>query len=136
MPKISIPKAELKFETMRSSGPGGQYVNKASTKVRVRWNMEGSSVVTDEEKAKIRQVYANRITQDGEFLVECQVFRSQTKNKARVIERLHQLVAKALAPEKKRIPTKTPKWAKRKRIEEKREHGEKKKSRQKPKLNF
>jgi ribosome-associated protein len=98
--------------------------------------MEGSSVVTDEEKAKIRQIYPKKVTQDGEFLVECQVFRSQTKNKARVIERLHQLVVRALVPEKKRIPTKTPKWAKRKRIEEKREHGEKKKLRQKPKLDF
>jgi ribosome-associated protein len=134
--KKFVPDEEISEIFSRSSGRGGQNVNKLSTKVEVRWNVDASMTFTPEEKEKIKQALANRINKEGELIVVSQEERSQMQNRERAIEKLNKLVEAALVPEKERKPTKPTKASKERRLEEKRRIGEKKKQRsEKPKIN-
>ncbi len=125
---------ELKFTATRSSGPGGQHVNKVSTKVELRFSI-GQSVFFDElKKQKLRLKLAGKINKEDELILVSDTERSQLKNKEKVSERFFRLVEDALTPEKKRIKTKPSKAAKLKRIEAKKQLSEKKKMRKNPKL--
>jgi ribosome-associated protein len=124
--------SELVFTTSRSSGPGGQNVNKVNTKVTLRFDVEKSQLLTDEEKALLRSKLSTRITADGSLLLTAQDKRSQLQNKEAVILKLNELLAKALAKKKKRKATKPSKSAIQKRIKSKKERSEKKKWRQSP----
>ncbi|NMB92239.1 MAG: aminoacyl-tRNA hydrolase [Parcubacteria group bacterium] len=130
LPKIVIPEEELIYEYFRSSGPGGQNVNKVTTGVRIRFNIEQSKVFAPEQKQKIRDALRNKINENDELLIENEETRSQSQNKNNAYERLIELITEALEEEKERIPTKVPESSKRKRIEEKKKIGEKKKLRQ------
>jgi len=127
--EFCVPSEELVFEFARSSAPGGQYVNKVSSKVRVRWNFENSSILTPFQKQRIKKLYSNRITEKGELIVESQELRSQARNRARAIERLNDLVFRALKRPRRRISTKIPKRVKEKRLQEKKRQSEKKRLR-------
>jgi ribosome-associated protein len=123
---------ELVFSASRSSGPGGQSVNKVSSKVELRFNVQASHLLTQEEKEIILEKLANRINLEGELVLVSQTERSQLKNKQVVTEKFYLLMLKALTPKKKRKPTKPSAASKEQRLEEKRIVSEKKAFRRKP----
>jgi ribosome-associated protein len=116
--KIDITK-EIVFKTARSGGSGGQNVNKVETMVEGRWHIENSTIVSAEQKALITEKLSNRITADGFLLIKSQEARTQISNKAIVIEKMNELVNKALYKKKTRIATKVPKAVVEKRIQAK-----------------
>ena len=120
---------ELTFSFSRSSGPGGQNVNKVSTKVELRFNIEASFILSESEKLLIKEKLANRITVDGELFLICQSERTQGKNKEKVVEKFFDLITKALTPRKKRKPSRPSAASREKRLEEKRLTSEKKEMR-------
>jgi len=127
---IDLISGELEFTTSRSSGPGGQNVNKVNSRVTLRWNVKGSSVLTPEEKELLLQKFSSRLTTDGEILLSSQDKRSQLQNKEEVIVKLESLLQKALAKKKKRKPTRPSKGAVQTRLDKKKKHSDKKKNRQ------
>ena len=122
---------EFSFSASRSSGPGGQHVNKVSTKVELRFHIMNSALLTDEEKNLLLEKLANRITNEGELVIVSQSGRSQLKNKEAVIEKFYRLLKRVLTPRKKRKPTLPSPEAIEKRLEEKRIRAEKKERRKK-----
>jgi ribosome-associated protein len=122
---------ELTFSASRSSGPGGQNVNKVSTRVELRFDVNGSGLLTAEEKSIILTVLAKRINSAGELILMAQIDRSQLKNKEKVTEKFYTLLTKALTPVKKRKPTRPSMAAKEQRLEEKQARSEKKERRKK-----
>jgi ribosome-associated protein len=124
--------SEIKFQTSRSSGPGGQNVNKTNTKVTLRFDLANSFILTEEEKQILLLKLANRLTAYGELILNAQEKRSQLQNKEEVVKKFDTLMAKAFAKKKARKATKPSKTAVQKRIQNKKQHSEKKKWRQKP----
>ena len=124
-----IIKTELQYKAVRSSGAGGQNVNKVSTKVQIQFFVEQSNGLTADEKATLTAKLANRITKDGFIMVECGETRSQLKNKELCTQRLFLLLENALKKDKKRIATKIPKAVIKKRLEDKQKNAEKKENR-------
>jgi ribosome-associated protein len=121
--------SELEFVTSRSSGPGGQNVNKVNTKVSLRWPVVASVILSSEERDTITQKLASRITLEGELVISAQDKRSQLQNKEAALAKLDELLTKAFVKKKKRKATKPSKVAVQKRIESKKRQGEKKKMR-------
>ena len=127
--------SELKFKAVRSSGSGGQNVNKVATKVELAFNLEDSLAFSEEEKLRLFQKLSNKLTKDNNLILQCDESRSQHKNKEIVIARFLSLIQDALERKKKRIPTKIPKSVIRKRLSDKRNVSDKKTSRKKPDLD-
>ncbi len=134
MKRVSISqiRKEVMLTTARSGGPGGQHVNKVETKVVLRFNVDQSRVLSDVEKELIKAAHKSKLTKDGELIVTADGKRSQIKNKEIAFKKLDRLLAKAFIQKKNRKITTPSKAAKRKRLEEKKKHSEKKKWRQKP----
>ena len=120
---------EVTFSTSRSSGAGGQNVNKVNTKVELRFNITYSQCLTDEQKDMIYARLAGRINTKGELVITSQDERSQLQNKENVIRKFVTLIEKAITPVKKRRKTKPSKASKEKRLESKKLKSEKKNSR-------
>jgi ribosome-associated protein len=114
----------LKFSTSRSSGPGGQNVNKVNTKVELRFNIASSTLLTDTEKEIIHEALRNRISNEGDLLIVSQSERTQLQNKKKAEDSFYRLVAKALTPKKERRATRPTKASREKRIEEKKKHSQ------------
>ncbi len=123
---------ELVFSASRSSGPGGQNVNKVSTKMELRFHVIGSALLSAEEKEMIMEKLGSRINKEGELLLVAQSGRTQLTNKAIVIEKFYALLTRALTLRKKRKPTRPSKAAREKRLEDKRILSQKKEQRTKP----
>jgi ribosome-associated protein len=123
--------AEFIFQTSRSSGPGGQNVNKVNSKVELRFNIADSLFLTEDQKAVLLSKLANKINQEGFLVVVSQRDRSQIANKEDVISKTYEILAKALRPVKPRKNTKPTRSSIEKRLNEKRIKGEIKQSRQK-----
>jgi ribosome-associated protein len=128
--KIDIT-SEIQFQTARSGGKGGQNVNKVETMVQGRWQITSSTLFSDEQKMRIQEKLANRISADGNLLVKSQESRSQLENKEIVIDKMNDLISKALLRKKARIATKPSKAATEKRIEGKKKKSENKSFRKK-----
>jgi ribosome-associated protein len=120
---------ELQFQASRSGGAGGQNVNKVATKVELRFHVESSELLTDEEKTRIQEKLANRITNDGYLQVVCQEERSQLQNKELCISRFYELLRQALTQQKKRKASKPTKASVKKRLEGKKKQADKKANR-------
>ncbi len=123
--------SELQFTTSRSSGPGGQNVNKVNTKVTLKFDVRQSGILTDEEKEVLMVKLHSRITGEGVLLLTSQDKRSQLENKDAVIKKFNDLLKKAFEKKKPRKATKPSKTAVQKRIKSKKEHSEKKQWRKK-----
>lgn len=122
---------ELNFSVSRSSGPGGQNVNKVNTKVTLKFDVVKSQVLTEEEKEIILKKVPAKLTTDGVLVLTAQESRSQLQNKESVIMKLDKLLSKTFEKRKVRKPTKPSKGAVQKRIKRKKQHAEKKQWRQK-----
>lgn len=125
----TIPDNEIRIETSRSGGPGGQNVNKVASKVQLRWPVGASLVFSLEEKFRIRRELSHRINQEDELMIDVDEERSQMQNKDIAIARLHELVHKALAPKKIRRKTRPTRGSKERRLTEKKKVGERKRTR-------
>lgn len=123
--------SELHFKAVRSSGAGGQNVNKVSSKVVLTFDVKQSQALTDEEKELLQTNLASRLTTEFVLILNCDEDRSQIKNKEIVIKRFLELVKKALIIPKERKATKIPKSVIRKRIKDKKNISDIKKSRKK-----
>jgi ribosome-associated protein len=120
---------ELVFQASRSGGAGGQNVNKVATKVELRFHVNNSEILTDEEKALVQQKLANRINNEGYLQVVCQTERSQLQNKELCIERFYELLRQAFTKQKKRKATKPSKASVKRRLEGKQKQAQKKANR-------
>lgn len=125
--------AELTFRTSRSSGAGGQHVNKTETKVECLFDVMSSAGLNDAEKGIVFEKLAARISDGGILAVTSQKERSQLSNKEHTIERLHGLLTKALTPTIKRVKTKPSPGSVEERLQEKKRVSEKKELRRRPK---
>lgn len=125
---------EFVFLASRSSGPGGQHVNKVSSKVELRFNIPASDMLSKEEKELLLEKLSGKVNNEGDLIITSQTSRSQQKNKTDTIEKFYTLLAKALTPPRKRIKTKPPKSTDRKRLEEKRKQSNKKEKRKPPEI--
>lgn len=132
MSLAAIPESELRLDFSRSSGPGGQNVNKVSSKAQVRWRVGASQAFNDEQKALIRASAGKHLNKEDEIVLAAESERSQLQNKEEVIRRLNALIMLALTPKKKRKPTKVSRSQKRKRVEQKRIVADKKRNRKSP----
>ena len=123
---------EMEFRASRSGGPGGQHANKVSSKVELRFDVDASELLSDDEKQRIQKYLAHKLTKSGVLLIESREARSQHRNKQLTIERFYALVEWALKPRKKRKKTRPPKSSIEKRLKKKKEVAEKKKNRKPP----
>lgn len=124
--------SECNFAASRSSGPGGQNVNKVNTKVELRFAIGESRVLTTDQKIQVELALKNRINQHNELLLTSESQRSQWQNKANVCEHFFRLIEQALTPKRKRIGTKPTKASKLKRLQGKKLQALKKQLRRKP----
>jgi len=130
--KFETIKAEINFRTSRSSGAGGQHVNKTETKVEVLFDVSASQGLTEDEKKLVLEKAINRINDEGILSVTSQKSRSQLDNKETAIEKLQQILLKALTPVTKRVRTKPSKMSIEERLAGKKLQSEKKEARKKP----
>lgn len=127
--------SEIVLKAIKSSGSGGQNVNKVSTKIELHFDIVNSSKLTIDEKSLILKNLRARITKNNILVLQCDESRSQLKNKQMVKQRFLNLIQKALIVQKRRIPTKRPKSVKLKRLEIKKQTSQKKQYRKKPNID-
>lgn len=127
--KVYIPWNELEITATRSSGAGGQHVNKTNSAVQLRFSISASLVLNEAQKERIRKKLAHRLIQGDEILVRSEEERDQKRNKETAYENLNRLIASALFEPKKRIATKPKRSSIQKRLTSKKSRGEIKKNR-------
>ena len=130
--RIRIPHGEFEWIFSRSGGPGGQNVNKVSSKAQLRWKIHESPTLPDDVRQRFVAKYRRRITSDGEFLISSQRYRDQAKNVADCLEKLGVLLAGMADAPKPRKKTKPSRGSKERRLKSKREQSQRKQSRQRP----
>jgi ribosome-associated protein len=117
--ELAIPENEIILTASRSGGPGGQHVNKVSSRVTLRFDVAASSSLTDEQKQRIMTRLANRLSKDGVLRIVAQQHRSQSANRNAALARLVTLLREALTPKPKRRPTRPSPAASEQRLAEK-----------------
>lgn len=127
---LVIPRSELDMKTSRSSGAGGQHVNKTSSRVEISWNIVQSRALTDEQRERLTTRLASRLSEEGAIRVVASDTRSQLRNRETAERRLGETIARALVVQKRRRPTRRPRAANEARLTEKKKHSDKKRGRQ------
>jgi ribosome-associated protein len=128
-PRIQIADDELQFSYVRSSGPGGQNVNKLNTKAVLRWPIRTSTALPDDVRQRFMTRFRHRVTTEGDLVLSSQRFRDQRQNQRDCLEKLREMVAAVAVPPKPRRPTKPTKSSQRRRRQEKQLHSKKKQTR-------
>ena len=128
-PSFSIDESELQFAFVRASGPGGQNVNKVATAVQLRFDVNTSSL-PEEVKVRLKHLAGNKITTEGELLIEAKKFRTQEQNREDALKRFVDLIQRSFKKPKARKKTKPTEASKEKRLKVKKERGQIKKMRQ------
>lgn len=126
---------EFNFKAIRSSGSGGQHVNKVATKIELSFSVSESLVLNQEQKALIIEKLSNRLTKEHVLILQCGETRSQLKNKRIAISRAFSILESALEVKAERKPTKVPKSVIKKRLKKKKIQSEKKENRRKPNID-
>ena len=129
---LSIDEDELRFEFARSSGPGGQNVNKVETKVRLLFDVQSSRSLNPDQRSRVEDRLATRITKAGVLHVSSQRHRTREANRRATVERFVDLLAEALEEDEPRVRTRVPKAARKRRLESKRKKSQKKALRSRP----
>ncbi len=130
--RLRIPLREIQFTFARSSGPGGQNVNKLNTKALLRWSATKSPSLPEPVRRRLLAKYPRRITADGDLLITSQRFRDAGRNVADCLEKLRTMLAEAAVVPKRRRPTKPTKASIRRRLDQKRKQSQRKQRRQRP----
>ncbi|MFH1919231.1 MAG: alternative ribosome rescue aminoacyl-tRNA hydrolase ArfB [Planctomycetota bacterium] len=125
-PRLKIPLREFRFSFARSSGPGGQNVNKVSTKATLRWPVRKSRSLPEPVRERFLAKYGRRVTAEGDLLITSQRFRDAGRNVADCLEKLRRMIAEAASPPKARKPTKPTRASVRRRLDQKRKQARKK----------
>ncbi len=118
--QLEIPEGELSFTSSRSGGPGGQNVNKVSTRVTLRFDLKNSPSLSERQKRRLESQLSSRISKDGILQVVSQRHRSQAANRLDAVHRFQDLLRQALKPRRRRIRTGVPRSARERRLREKR----------------
>lgn len=126
---ISIPLSEFDFSFSRSSGPGGQNVNKVNTKVTLRWHLAASESISAAVRARFMARYARRVNSEGVLLITSQRYRDQGRNVADCLAKLRELLLSVAAAPKTRKPTRPTRSSKERRLREKKQTSQRKQSR-------
>ena len=121
--QVSIPLAEVDIQAIRAQGAGGQNVNKVSSAIHLRFDIDASSL-PDVYKERLKQLSDQRISGDGVIVIKAQRFRSQDKNREDALDRLRELVKGVGITQKKRRPTKPSRRSQKKRVDRKTKHGQ------------
>jgi ribosome-associated protein len=129
---VLVPDSELHWSFVRSSGPGGQNVNKVASKAVLRWNVATSAGVPEEVKARLRARQRRRITTAGELILSSQRFRDQKRNQGDCLEKLRHIVLEVLYPPRQRKKTRPSRAAHEKRIHAKKRRSGLKAKRRRP----
>ncbi len=130
--EITIPSFELWFVASRSGGPGGQHVNKTSSRVTLYWNLSDTIALDAQKRARLMRRLGNRMSRDGLVLIHVDEARSQHRNRQVARERLVEMIIEALKTRKKRVPTAIPAGVHRRRVENKRRRSQVKRLRRNP----
>ena len=131
-PVFEIPERELVFSFARSSGPGGQNVNKTETKATLRWDVSRSTAIPADVRARFVRNFATRITTDGELVISSQRHRDRLRNIDDCLEKLQSMLRQVAKPRAKRRPTRPSRGAVERRIVEKKRRGGAKRERRRP----
>jgi len=123
-PNLEIPDREVDFRTSPSSGPGGQHVNRTHSRVTLEFDVAGSASLDEIQKRRILSRLATRIDRRGILRMRSQKHRSQAANRRELVLRFAAVLAEALAPRKRRRPTRPTRSSKKRRLEQKRRRGE------------
>lgn len=127
--RVTLPVAELTFTASRSSGPGGQHVNKTDSRIQLRWNLENSTVLSVYQKNLLRRALQARLTESGDLLLVSDVHRSQRRNRDEVCQRLAALIRENIMPPKPRKKTRPTMASKKRRLDNKKKRSLLKKGR-------
>lgn len=130
--QLSIPMSEIDMTAVRSQGAGGQNVNKVSTAIHLRFDIRNSMALPEALRSRLLKMSDSRISADGVLIIKSQRYRSQERNRQAALQRLAELLQKAMQQPKKRVPTRLSKKAKQKRLDEKSRRSAVKKARRKP----
>lgn len=131
-PSLALDDRDLEERFIRAAGPGGQNVNKVSTAVELRFNVNGYTALPDDVRARLERLAGRRLTLDGEIVIRADAHRTQDRNRTEALARLVALVEQATHRPKPRKPTKVPKAQKQKRLEHKAKRGSIKANRARP----
>jgi ribosome-associated protein len=126
---MNIPESEIEFSFVRSSGPGGQNVNKVNSKAVLRWNVVSSPSLREDVRARFLHEYASKLTSDGDLILTSDSFRDQGRNRDDCLQKLHDMIQKVALPPKARKKTKMSWSRKNKNKASNKIHSERKKSR-------